>query len=134
MSNILQSAYKQFHSTETALLKVPNDVTQNMDKGKVTAFTLLDLSAAFDTIDHSILIKRLSMWYDISGTTLSWFSTYLADRYQRVKIYNYFSGALPTSCDVPRGSVLGPLLFYSLHYSTQLSYSNSQLGPPPICR
>ena len=52
MSDVLQSAYKQFHSTQGALLKVYNDVTLNMDKGKVTALTLLDLSAAFDTIDH----------------------------------------------------------------------------------
>ena len=60
MSNVLQSAYKQFHSTETALSKVHTDFTLNMDKGKVTAFTLLDLSAAaFDIIDHNILIKRL---------------------------------------------------------------------------
>ena len=58
LSNVSQSAYKEFHYTETALLKVHNDVTLNIDKGKVTALTLLDLSAAFDTIDHSILINR----------------------------------------------------------------------------
>ena len=103
MSNVFQSAYKQFHSTETALLKVHNDVTLNMDKGKVTALTLLDLSGA---VDHNILIKRLSMSYGISGTALSWFSSYLTDRYQRVKITNCFSGALPTL-----GSIFGPLLF-----------------------
>ena len=51
---------------ETALLEVHNDITLNMDKGKVTALTLLDLSAAFDAIDHNILIKRLSMRYGIS--------------------------------------------------------------------
>ena len=66
LSNVLQSAYKQFHSTETALLKVHNDVTINMDKGKVTVLTLLDISAAFDTIDHTILIKCLSLWYGVS--------------------------------------------------------------------
>ena len=59
MSSALQSAYKQFHSKETALLKVHNGVTVNMDKGKVTALTLFDLSAAFDIIDYNILIKRL---------------------------------------------------------------------------
>ena len=88
MSNVLQSASKQFYSTETALLKVHNDVTLNMDKGKVTALTLLDLSAVFDTIDRNILIKCLSIWYGISGTALSWFSSYLTDIYQRVKIDN----------------------------------------------
>ena len=56
-----------------------NDVTLNTDKGKVTALTLLDLSAAFDTLDHNILIKCLSLWYGISGTALSWFSSYLGN-------------------------------------------------------
>ena len=70
MSNVSQSAYKQFHSLETALLKVHNDVTLNMDKGKVTAFTLLVLCATFNTNDHNILVKHLSMWYGISGRVL----------------------------------------------------------------
>ena len=82
-----------------------------MDKGNVTVLTLVDLSAAFDTIGHNILTKRLSIWYGIFGTALSWFSSYLSDRYQRVKIANFFSVALPTSCGVPQSSVLGPLLF-----------------------
>ena len=57
-----------------------------MDKGKVTAFALLNLSAAFDNIDHNTLIISLSMWYGISGTALNWFSSYLADNYQSLKI------------------------------------------------
>ena len=116
LSNVSQSAYKEFHS-ETALLKVHNDVTLNIDKGKVTALTLL--SAAFDTIDHAILIKRLSLWYGISGTALSWFLSYLTGRHQTIKIANCFSAAFPTSCGVPQGSVLGPLLFTL--YTTPLS-------------
>ena len=70
LSNVSQSAYIQFHSTETALLKVHNDINRNIDNSKVTALNLLDLSAAFDTIDHDILITRLSPWYGISRTTL----------------------------------------------------------------
>ena len=119
LSNVSQSAYKQFHSTETALLKVHNDINLNIDNGKVTALTLLDLSAAFDTIDHNILITRLSTWYGISGTALSWFTSYLTDRQQAIKICNCFSDMLPTSCGVPQGSVLGPLLFTL--YTTPLS-------------
>ena len=69
ISTNLQSAYKKFHFTESALLKAENDVLLNMKKGRVTALTLLDLSAAFDTIDHLTLINRLSSWYGISGTT-----------------------------------------------------------------
>ena len=73
LSNDLQSAYKRFHSTETALLKIHNDIVDNMDNGKVTALTLLDLSAAFDTIDHSILLQRLHRYFGISGPALRWF-------------------------------------------------------------
>lgn len=71
-----QSAYRQFHSTETALLKVHNDLLVNMNNGHVTLVLLLDLSAAFDTIDHDILLRRLqSAWRQWS--VLSWFSCYL---------------------------------------------------------
>ena len=100
LTNASQSAYKQFHSTETILLKLHNDINLNIDNGKVTALTLLDLSAAFNTIDHDILIIRLSTWYRISGTALSWFTSYLTDRWQAIKIGNCFSDMLPTSCGV----------------------------------
>ena len=128
LSNVSQLAYKEFHSTETALLKVHNDVTLNIDKGKVTALTLLDLSATFDTIDHGILIKRLSLRYGISGTALNWFLSYLTGRHQTIEIANCFSAALPTSCGVPQGSVLGPLLFTL--YATPLNsvIQNHNLG------
>ena len=128
MSNVLQSAYKQFHSTGTDLLKVHNDVTLNIDKGKVTALILFALSAAFDTIEHNVLIKRLSMLYGISGTATSWFLSCLIDRYQIVKLANCFSAALPTSCLIPQGSVPGPLLFtlYTL-YTTPMAIQTHNL-------
>ena len=68
LSNQYQSAYKKFHSTETALLKVENDIIFNMDEGRVTALTLLDLSAAFDTLDHSSITScALNFKSHISG-------------------------------------------------------------------
>ena len=111
MSNNLQSAYKKFHFTESALLKVENDVLLNMEKGRVTAPALLDLSAAFDTIDHFTLINRLSSWYGISGTALDWFTSYLSNQCQQVKIHDYISEAVYISLGGPQGSVLGPILF-----------------------
>ena len=66
LSNHYQSAYKTFHSTETALLKIHNDILSSMDNDKVTALTLLDLSAAFDTINHTILLSRLSEWFRLT--------------------------------------------------------------------
>ena len=112
-----QSAYK---STETALLKVHNDKNLNSDNGKVTALTLLNLSAAFDTIYHNILMTRLSMWYGISGIALSWFTSYLTDRRQAIKVGNCFSDMQPTSCGVHHGSFWGAMLFTM--YTTPLSY------------
>ena len=72
----LQSAYNRFHSTETALLKIHNDIVDNLDNGKVTALTLLDLSVAFDIIDHFILLQRHRRYFGISGPALRWIKSY----------------------------------------------------------
>ena len=90
-----------------------------MDKGEVTALTLHDLSAAFDTIDHATLTDRLSDWYGISGQAQIWFSFYLQNRHQSVKIEDTFSDKVTLSYGVPQGSVLGPVLFTL--YTTPLS-------------
>ena len=116
LSNPLQSAYRKHHSTESALLKVHNDIINSMDKGEVTALTLLDLSAAFDTIDHATLTDD---WYGISGQAQLWFSSYLQIRHQSVKIEDTFSDKVILSYGVPQGSVLGPVLFTL--YTTPLS-------------
>ena len=122
------------NASQSALLKVHNDINLNIDNGKVTALTLLDLSAAFDTIDHNILITRLSTWYGISGTALSWFPSYLTDRQQAIKIDYCFSDILPTSCGVPQGSVLRPFALHSVYNTTKLCYPESQPGSSPLCR
>ena len=111
LSNQYQSAYKKFQSTETALLKVENDIILNMDEGRVTALTLLDLSAAFDTLDHSSITNLLSTWYGIDGIALDWFVSYLSDRKQEVKLTDCLSSPAEVACGVPQGYVLGPLLF-----------------------
>ena len=100
-----------FHSTETALLKIHNDNICNMDNGKVNALTLLDLSAAFDTIDHSTLLERLHVHFGISGTVFQWFKSYISNRQQRVHIDGSLSCPQDLHFGVPQGSVLGPFLF-----------------------
>ena len=119
LSNPLQSAYRKHHSTESALLKVHNDILISMDKGEVAALTLLDLSAAFDTIDHVTLTDGFSDWYGISGQAQIWFSSYLQNRHQSPKNQDSLSDKVTLSYRVPQGSVLGPVPFTL--YTTQLS-------------
>ena len=118
-SNQYQSAYRKFHSTETALLKIHNDILASMDAGKVTALTFLDLSSAFDTIDCTILLNRLDEWFGITGKVLDWFKSYLTGRCQRIKLCDCLSSKAGLRFGVPQGSVLGPLLFAL--YTTPLS-------------
>ena len=113
INDIHQSAYKKFHSTETLLTKVQSDILMQMDKGKVVMVVLLDLSAAFDTIDHEILLNRLRNRYGVDGTALKWFQSYLSNRTQSVIINDSISEKQPLHCGVPQGSKLGPILFNS---------------------
>ncbi|KAK6174094.1 hypothetical protein SNE40_017434 [Patella caerulea] len=106
-----QSAYKAFHSTETALLRVHNDILTNIDNKQSTVLILLDLSAAFDTIDQSLLINRLALRFGIQGIALKWFRSYLSGRTQSVKINECRSSSTLLKYGVPQGSVLGPVLF-----------------------
>ena len=109
-SNHYQSAYRKFHSTETALLKIHSDILASMDAAKVTVLTLLDVCAAFDAIDHTILLSRLD-WFGVTGKALNWFQSYLTGRCQRIKIGDCLSSKADLKFGVPQRSVLSRLLF-----------------------
>ncbi len=82
LSGRLQSGFRRRHSTETALLRVANDILSSNDSINVTALVLLDLSAAFDTVDHQILLDRLASRVGLAGETVAWFKSYLSERVQ----------------------------------------------------
>ena len=81
----LQSAYRAHHSTETAVLKVLSDILLALDSGNLVMLTLLDLSAAFDSVDHHTLLQRLRKSYGLNGKVIDWFTSYLSDRVQHVR-------------------------------------------------
>jgi len=106
-----QSAYRRGHSTETALLKVFSDVVNAIDSGQLALLSLLDMSAAFDTVDHDIFIQRLSRSFGIKDRALSWLESYIKGRTQSVHLAGEETPPRLVTCGVPQGSVLGPLLF-----------------------
>ena len=107
----LQSAYRANHSTETAILKVVADILLALDTGDLAALVLIDLSAAFDTVDHTTLLQRLKTSYRLDGVVIGWFRSYLSGRTQHVRSSATTSKPASVGCGVPQGSVLGPILF-----------------------
>ena len=107
MFDPLQSAYRDIHSTATALIKVQNDILSALDAGSSAILLMLDLSSAFDTIDHDILLSRLCNVYGITGNALDWFRSYLTGRIQRVVIENVVSGDQELGFGVPQGFCFG---------------------------
>ena len=116
-----QSAYRRGFSTETALLKLVSDILWNMGKGHVTALTALDLSAAFDTVDHTVLCNLLSFTFGVSAESLPWFITYLSSRNAEVHINSSRSNPRAIDFSVPQGSICGPVL-YTVYASTLENY------------
>ena len=105
-----QSAYRSGHSTETALLRVQTDIRCAFGEKKVVLLAMIDLSAAFDTVDHEMLLKILAS-NGVSGSSLQWFRSYLTNRQQIVTVSGAQSEARWLTSGVPQGSVVGPLLF-----------------------
>ena len=116
LHDTFQSAYKKGHNTETAPARIHNDILRAIDDGKCVILVLLHLSAAFDTVDHDILITRLKHRFGITGKALGWIQSYLSERTQFVKIGAERSSSRNLFCGISQGSVLGPIL-YSMYTS-----------------
>ena len=130
-----QSAYRACHSCETALLRVYNDIVTTVGKGNGSFLVLLDLSAAFDTIDHDNLFYILEKYVGIGGSALRLIRSYFSDRTQRAEIDGILSDLASLLCGVPQGSVLGPNLvcicFHLVRYlnSIILAITSTRMTP-----
>ena len=118
MHNLLKrsaSAYELGHSTETAVLRVLNDILCSANGGDLVLLVLRDLSTAFNTIDHSILLQRLQNEFNVIGSAHRWFWSFPANRSQRVTVHLSFSETRQLTCGVPQGSVLRANTILDLH-------------------
>ena len=106
----LQNGNRKLHSTETALLYFTDEILKNMDDKKVSVIVLLDMSKAFDSICHDLMLSKVCR-IGLSNAACNWFGRYLSQRNQVVNIANCISDPLPLSVGVPQGSILGPVLF-----------------------
>ena len=105
-----QSGFRLKHSTETALIKIIDDLIFNLDNERVSGMVLVDYRKAFDMIDHTLLLEKLEV-YGLSRDSLQWFTSYLKDRRQHVKLGDKQSSVAIVRHGIPQGSILGPLLF-----------------------
>ena len=106
-----QSGYKEHHSCETVLLMIINDILVALDSGLCAVELLLDLSAAFDTVDHDEMMVSLKQDIGVDGMVYKWFSSFLSNRSQRTSVSGTNSDSRDMPYGVPQGSVLGPILF-----------------------
>jgi hypothetical protein len=105
-----QHAYREHHSTESALIQLSDNCLRNMENGLLTGVVLLDFSAAFDLVDHDLLLLKLKC-YHFSDSAIDWIKSYLSGRSSMVYVNGEFSHPISSLCGVPQGSCLGPLLF-----------------------
>ena len=122
-----QSAYTKHHSIESALLNIQNDLL-NMAKPSITALTLLDLSATFDTIDHTILPNRLNVYYGKSELALGWFKSYLSGRTHSVKVGSTLSHPAVLQFGVPRTLSLVQLFSLYTNPIRSIMHSHSSIN------
>ena len=120
-----QSAYRKNYSCETALIKLFDDLLWAMEKQQVTAVVAIDLSAAFDTIDHDILLKVLNSRFGIDGKALEWYASYLSPRHLKVNIGQDYSTVRDLNFSVPQGSCSGPILYSCYAASMELVVDKS---------
>ena len=111
LSEKFQLAYRLFHSTETALMSVLNDLLMAFNQKQSVFLVLLELSADLDTVDHSILLKQLETMIRLRALILDWRSPYLSSRHQHMSVAGSKSSSIELKHTVPQGSVLGPVLF-----------------------
>ena len=121
-----QYGFRKAHSTQHAILDIVSTIQENMDKRLFSCGVFIDLKKAFDTVDHKILLHKLNH-YGFRGVTNKWFSSYLDGRTQTTQIGSHISKRQNTTCGVPQGSVLGPLLF--LIYINDIQESSDKLKP-----
>ena len=127
-NNILsnnQYGFRAGHSTQQVVIELVDKISQAIERNEYTVGLFLDLSKAFDTVNHHILLEKLEH-YGFRGVALEWFKNYLTNRKQMVNYKSVNSDTLVVSCGVPQGSVLGPLLF--LIYVNDISQSSSLLS------
>jgi hypothetical protein len=108
---VVQSGFRSGHSSETAILRVLSDLLAAVDRGDFAVLTLLDLSTAFNTVDHGILLERLRVSFGFTDSALAWVTSYLSGRTECVRRRDNCSSTTTLDCGVPQGSVLGPVFF-----------------------
>lgn len=127
-----QSVYRRGHSTESAILKIFNDVVDTIMNGLMALLCLLDLSVAFDMVNLQILIRQLETSYGVSGHTLLWNKSYLTDKMQLIRCNGCMLERRSVRYGVSQESVLGPLLF-SLYKRNEGNHQSLQTGLAQLC-